>query len=177
MIKFMKLKLQSKINFKCKNEYKQCVDDLIFNPIVKSMEKFIQHSNISCFEHCVNVSYNSYIICRYLGLNYRSAARGALLHDLFLYDWHISKPKNGLHGFTHPTTALKNANKYFDLNDMERDIIKNHMWPLTLKLPKYKEAFIVSFVDKYCAFMETIKINDKEYIYNLTKKLNTNTYN
>jgi uncharacterized protein len=62
------------------------------------MEKFIQHSDVSCLEHCMSVSYNSYLICRRLGLNYQAAARGGLLHDLFLYDWHVSKPENGLHG-------------------------------------------------------------------------------
>lgn len=156
-----------KINFASDNEYTKCIYDLISSPIVKSMNNFIQHSDISCFEHCINVSYHSYLICRRLGLNYQSTARGALLHDLFLYDWHIEKPENGLHGFIHPFIALRNANKYFDLNDIEKDIIEKHMWPLTLKFPKYKESAIVSFVDKYCTLMEIFKINNREFIYRI----------
>lgn len=164
MTKLIKSKLHLKTNFKCENEYKKCVADLINSPVVLSMENFIQHSDMSCLEHCISVSYSSYLICRRLGLNYQAAARGGLLHDLFLYDWHVSKPEKGLHGFTHPLEALRNANKYFDLNDIEKDIIEKHMWPLTLKLPKYKEALIVSFVDKYCAFMETLKVHSGGYI-------------
>jgi uncharacterized protein len=148
-------------------EYIICVIDLINNPAVRSMEKFIQHSDLSCFEHSINVSYNSYLICRRLGLDYEAAARGSLLHDFFLYDWHIKRTQKGLHGFTHPYAALENANKYFSLNDVEKDIIVKHMWPLTLKLPKYKEALIVCFVDKYCAFMEVIWHNNRENIYRI----------
>lgn len=75
----------------------------------------------------------------------------------FLYDWHKNEVDyGGLHGFIHPNIALKNANKYFLLNEVEKDIIQKHMWPLTLKLPKYKEAYVVSFVDKYCAILETV---------------------
>ncbi len=171
MIKFIKSKLHLKIYSKIDldNEYRQCIDDLLTNPIVLSIQNFVQHGNLSCLEHCINVSYKSYIICKYLNLNYRSAARGGLLHDLFLYDWHISKPQNGLHAFTHPTTALKNANMYFNLNDAEKDIIVKHMWPLTLKIPKYKESFIVSLVDKYCAFTETFGKGTNNHIKKIEK--------
>jgi uncharacterized protein len=164
MINLIKLKMYFKIQSKGNSEYKACVVDMINSPVVQSMEKFIQHSDISCFEHCINVSYNSYLICMRLGLDYRAAARGGLVHDLFLYDWHCSKPEKGLHGLAHPLIALENANKHFDLNDKEKDIIEKHMWPLTLKLPKYKESLIVCLVDKYCAFMEFIKAHNGEYI-------------
>lgn len=40
------------------------------------------------------------------------------------------------------------------MNEIEIDIIKKHMWPLTIVLPKYKEALVVMLVDKYCALME-----------------------
>lgn len=156
----IKLKHYKKIDFNNDSEYIKCVEDLINNPVVRSMEKFIQHSDQSCFEHCINVSYHSYLLCRLLGLNYQAAARGGLLHDLFLYDWHIRESHRGLHGFSHPYTALENANKHFDINNMERDIIEKHMWPLTLKFPKYKEALIVCFVDKYCALLEIFKVRN-----------------
>ena len=29
------------------------------------------------------------------------------------------------------------------------------MWPVTIKFPKYKEAYIVTFMDKYSACLET----------------------
>lgn len=157
MIDLKRLKLNLKAGSSSYDEYKNCISDLIQNEAVCSMESFIQHSNVTCLEHSIFVSYISYAVCKRFGLDYRSAARGGLLHDLFLYDWHTTKLDNGLHGFTHPYTALENADKLFCLNEMEKDIIVKHMWPLTLKLPKYRESFVVVFADKYCAFMEIIK--------------------
>lgn len=65
--------------------------------------------------------------------------------------------ENGLHAFTHPKTALENASKLFSLNEKECDIILKHMWPVTIKLPKYKESYIITLVDKYCALEESVK--------------------
>lgn len=144
--------------------YTNCISDLINNTSVKSMKRFIQHSNVSCLEHCVNVSYYSFLVCRFLGLDCCSAARGGLLHDLFLYDWHIASPKCGKHAFVHPSIALQNA-EIFELNDMEKDIIKKHMWPLTIIPPRYPESLIVSFIDKYCAVIETLRLCRKSRLW------------
>jgi len=135
-------------------EYLDCILELIDHEMVRSMKNHIQHSGIDCLEHSLYVSYSSYLVCRRMGLDYRSAARGGLLHDFFLYDWHLEKPYQGLHGLTHPHVALQNANKYFHLNKLEQDIIRKHMWPLTITPPKYKETFIVTAIDKYWALME-----------------------
>lgn len=169
MIELIKSKVRLRADSSSYIEYEKCISDLVQNKIVCSMEQFMQHSNVTCLEHSMYVSYSSYLICRRLGLDYRSAARGGLLHDLFLYDWHITKPNKGLHGFTHPRTALENANKNFCLNEIEKDIIEKHMWPLTIRLPKYKESFIVSFADKYCALMEIIKFGSRANLYRLKK--------
>lgn len=157
MTKLMKSKLNSKVKSKSLKGYTDCIDDLLQSEITGSMNSFIQHGSVTCFEHSLSVSYYSYVLCRLLHLDYRSAARGGLLHDLFLYSWHKSKLIGGMHSFTHPYTALENANKHFLLNKMEKDIIVKHMWPLTIRLPRYKEAYVVSFVDKYCAFLEVVK--------------------
>ncbi|MDK2800451.1 MAG: uncharacterized protein PWQ70_2070 [Clostridiales bacterium] len=157
MIEWIKSKLSLKADSFSDGEYEKCIRDLIQHEMLRSMKNYMQHGDINCLEHSLNVSYSSYLICRRLGLDYRSAARGGLLHDFFLYDWHIGKPYRGLHGFIHPYIALQNANKYFNLNDREKDIIQKHMWPLTLKLPRYKETFIVLLADKYCASTERIK--------------------
>lgn len=138
--------------------YWHCVEDLIGHPAVQSMKNFKQHGDTDRLGHCVNVSYHSYRICRRLRLDYAAAARGGLLHDFFLYDWHHAKEHiKGFHGFTHPVTALLNAEQYFTLNERERDIIRRHMWPLTPHLPRYSETCVVILVDKYCAVSEFFK--------------------
>lgn len=138
------------------DQFKLCIGDLMDAPVVLTMNNFTQHSIVTTLEHCLFVSYISYIICKFLGYNYYAAARGGLLHDLFLYDWHDGEPCRRVHGFTHPSTALKNANIYFELSSMEQDIIEKHMWPLTIKLPKYKESYVVGFADKFCCIFEVL---------------------
>ena len=152
-------------------EYKRCIKDVMDHKLAMSMENFIQHSDISCLEHCLYVSYTSFLVCKRLGLDYRSAARGGLLHDFFLYDWHITKPDEGLHGFVHPRIALRNANRNFDLNGREQDIIEKHMWPMTLVFPKYKESYIVCLIDKYCASMEIARMFNRRRVLKLKKFL------
>ena len=138
------------------DEFRRCIGDLMKNETVLSMRKFTQHGEITCLEHCLQVAYCSYRACRLLRLDYRSAARGALLHDLFLYDWHQPNPYHGLHAFNHPRVALRNASVQFSLTPRESDIIRKHMWPLTPAFPRYRESLIVSLADKYCAVRETI---------------------
>lgn len=88
----------------------------------------------TCLRHSINVSYLSYLFCKKHGLDARAAARGGLLHDLFLYDWHFYRRRKGerLHGFEHPKKALANASAMFSLTWKEREIILRHMWPLTI---------------------------------------------
>ncbi|TCK93453.1 uncharacterized protein EDC19_1646 [Natranaerovirga hydrolytica] len=135
-------------------EYESYVEDLLENEDVNKMKEFKHHHYTTCFDHSLNVSFYSFVIAKRLGLDYVSTARGGLLHDLFLYDWRSDEPREGKHAFAHPHIALRNAEKSFELNKIEKDIIVKHMWPVTIKLPKYKESFIVSCVDKYCATME-----------------------
>ena len=92
--------------------------------------------------------------------NEKELIRGALLHDYFLYDWHIkgNRPK-GLHGYTHPTTAYRNASKRINLTPIESDIIMKHMFPLTPIPPKFFESYVVCLVDKVCSTCETLKLD------------------
>ena len=131
-----------------------CIEDLLESEEVQRMKSYTQHGKTSTFDHCMVVALKSFLFCRRFKLDYRSAARGGLLHDLFLYDWHDKEERVSLHGFHHPSIALNNANNIFSLNDKEKEIIKKHMWPLTFSPPKYLESFIVTIVDKYCAFKE-----------------------
>ena len=113
-------------------EYLKIISDLLQNQKVIEMKQYRQHHCTSCFDHCLFVSYNTYLICKKHKLDYISAARAGLLHDLFLYDWRKRENgRKGLHAFTHPKEALKQAMSITTLNAKEQDIIKNHMWPVT----------------------------------------------
>ena len=137
-------------------EFEQIIMDMKENEIVQKMKDYRQHYDTSCYEHCLNVSYISYKICKKTKLDYVAVARASMVHDLFLYDWRKRQDgRKGLHGFTHPKTSLENAKKLFELSEKEEDIILKHMWPLTLKFPKYKESWVVTCVDKYCAIKES----------------------
>ncbi len=133
-------------------EYYREVEDLLFSPEVVKLEDCPQHMDFSRLQHSINVSYYSFIICRRLRLNARAAARGGLLHDLFYYDWRESGTGRR-HISLHPQIALENAENLTELTDMERDIIVKHMWPM-FGVPKCRESYIVSLVDKLCAIME-----------------------
>ncbi len=154
MINWLKYKFNWYVASPSEEEYEDCIKDLIVHKDVGSMRDFMQHGDTNTLEHCLNVSYYSYCMCKNFGLDYKAAARGGLLHDFFLYDWHVGKDYKGLHGLKHPKIALMNAEARFELNDKERDIIKKHMWPVTIKLPRFKESFVVMLMDKYCALEE-----------------------
>lgn len=118
--------------------------------------RFVQHGTTSCQLHTIAVAYYSYMIAERMGFkdHSRELIRGALLHDYFLYDWHMKNACEGLHGFTHPKTALKNASADFELSDLEKNIIERHMFPLTIVPPRSVEGWIVCLVDKCCTIYE-----------------------
>lgn len=145
-------------------EFIEITKDILENETVKEMKNYRQHYDISTYEHCLNVAYISYKICKKLKWDYKSMARAAMLHDLFLYDWRKSRKKlqlRGYHAFIHPKIALENALKLYNLNDKEKDIIVKHMWPVTLALPKYKETYVITLVDKYSAIIESFSYYKK----------------
>lgn len=139
--------------------FKRAVAGLLQSEDVRSMAGFVQHADVSTLEHSLCVAYVSFWLCERLGLSFDrdGLIRGAVLHDFFLYDWHEgSGDRKGLHGFTHPKAALRNAEARFELTNLERDIIVKHMWPLTFAFPKYGESYFVSAADKYCSLIETL---------------------
>ena len=154
---------KSRRMWKIENLIKAEGNDILHSRNHKSTRKAIQHGNVSVRRHAINVARYSLLINEKLGIkcNKRDLIRGALLHDYFLYDWHdkdhISPLR--LHGFFHPGIALRNAEKEYRLSTKEKDIIRKHMWPLTIVPPKCREAWVVSMAHKYCSLMETLRIH------------------
>ena len=86
----------------------EIIKDITSNETVKQMKNYRQHCNTSCYKHCMQVAYFTYIACKQLKLDYVSATRAAMLHDLFLYDWrkkYRDVSLSGLHAFVHPKIA------------------------------------------------------------------------
>ncbi len=137
-------------------EYIDCVRDILESEVFQSMDQYIQHGHTTCKEHCIQVSYIAYQLCRDRGWDSRSAARAGLLHDLFLYDWHTHARETGehFHGFTHPRVAMENAVRYFQIPEKEQNMILRHMWPLTPVPPRYKEGYTILYADKFCSLAE-----------------------
>ena len=133
--------------------------DILNNKKYKEQKQYMQHGKTSVLEHEMNVTICCLNIANKLKLKVDecSLIRGALLHDYFLYDWHIPDKSHKLHGFHHAKTALDNASKDYDLNKVERNMIYTHMFPMNLRIPKYKESIILCLADKIVATKETIK--------------------
>ena len=67
------------------------------NPKVQQMREFIQHGDVTTYQHCKNVVLVSCWLNHrlHLGADETSLAVGAFLHDFYLYDWH---KKGTFHG-------------------------------------------------------------------------------
>ena len=137
-------------------EFKSIVKDIAENSNVLALKEHVQHIASSRYAHCLEVSYYTFLICKKLGLDYASAARGAMLHDFYFYNWRNKgvEGQKKVHLLRHPRIALTNATEIFELNELEKDAILKHMWPVNPLLPKYAEGYIITFVDKYCATKE-----------------------
>ena len=128
----------------------------IIKPILEIEEfnntKTRKHHGITRFDHSMNVAYITYIVCKNMNLNYKDATFAALLHDFFNSE--VATENGYKRLIDHPKIALKNAEKYFELTEMQKDIILKHMFPVTIKPPKYKESVLVSLIDKYSSINE-----------------------
>ena len=140
------------------SEYYDLVADLLNSREVQGLKNYQHHIMTTRFQHCLNVSYYNYKICRLFKLDANSAAIAGLLHDLYYYDTkEYTRQKPAVrHSKHHPQRALQNAEKIIELNDRERDMISKHMWPVTLARPRYAETYLITLVDKYCAMIEFI---------------------
>lgn len=137
-------------------EYMDIIEKYVSDDFVQLL-KNIPHHDSNRLDHCMKVSHLSYKICKRLNLNYESAAKAGLLHDLYfnrIEECKSASDKVKLFMNEHPEDAVKNAESRFYLSPLEKDIIISHMWPTSKHVPKYKESFVVSLSDKVYSFGE-----------------------
>jgi uncharacterized protein len=115
-----------------------------------------EHHNTTRLNHLYNVAVYSYFIGRKLRrfckIDLNALLAGALLHDFHFVKKHEYKLQHCRN--THGKIASANADNVFHISEKEKNIIEAHMFPLVAVLPKSPEAWIVSFSDKFSAFME-----------------------
>jgi uncharacterized protein len=146
----------------------EIVEDILRNDEFQKRKLFIHHHDLSVWDHSIFVSFRSYVLAGVFHCDQRVCAIAGLLHDFYPLAWQyneeLAKLDNGKymerlkrkeplfkkHGFTHGAEAAENYIKFFpELEDKKiTDSIRKHMFPLTIKPPKYKEGFIITLVDK-----------------------------
>lgn len=139
--------------------FMQELEEICKNSRFLQSHKYMQHGETSVFRHSVSVAYFSYYLAWKMNapVDEESLIRSALLHDYFLYDWHVKDASHKWHGFHHAQKALQNAMEDFELNEVEKDSIRCHMFPLNLRPPKYMEGWIICCADKVCSGRETVE--------------------
>lgn len=170
------------------DEWYGIVEDILLNDEFQRRKLFLHHHNMSVFEHSIRVSYHAFMIAKYFNASTRICAIAGLLHDFYPKAWlyskeldeldsdylselNIKKPLFKKHGFTHGRDASLNYIKYFPYLENKKitDAITKHMFPLTIKPPKYKESIIVSYADKLNSLNELPSL--KEMIWKVGLKI------
>ena len=132
---------------------------LLKDPKVLQMRKIPQHGGTNTLRHSLAVAERAFALAEKFrwDIDEKELARGALLHDYYLYDIKKEGYSAYHHGTSHPKKAAENAEQDFGLTAKEKNIILGHMWPLTLRsVPSSKEAALVCMADKDIAFKEMV---------------------
>ena len=149
----------------------QSSKDISFDNIAEDIintDKFNQlkkesHHGLTRYIHVMRVSKFTYKISKFLHMDYVSATRAALLHDYYTsndFDNITEIKKLNIH----PMVASKNASQDFELNEIEKNAIEAHKFPMGNTFPKYKESWVLTAVDKTVATYEQSKYKWKNAI-------------
>ena len=164
-----------------KLEYDNIVKDIINNEYFLKTKDDLHHGS-SKYEHLVRVSKCSFIMAKMFNADVESTTRAALLHDFF-FGGRKDKVENSY--LNHPKTAVENAKKYFEINEIEENAIRTHMFHHVLikkifpfinrsekakikdNKPKSKEGWIVCIADLLVSIVECQRF-EFSYIANLS---------
>lgn len=128
-------------------EFNYIISDILKNEEVISL-RYEKHHGISRLDHSLRVAKLVFSLSLLFHLdNVEEVTRAALLHDFYHHS-----DDSSFKG--HPLSAKNNAKRVFKITEVQEDIIYNHMFPATLRFPKYKETWLVSLADKLVAIKE-----------------------
>ena len=108
-------------------EYNKLVLDIKNNDKFLKLKEDVHHGTTK-YEHCEKVSHLSFMISKFLRLDYKKITRAALLHDFF-----YGQRNDGENSYlNHPFLSARNAEEVFNVSKEEADMIKTHMFPYAL---------------------------------------------
>ena len=98
-------------------------------------------------------------VLSFLGIHFhvRELVRGIMCHDLGLVGRYDGRFHSGRDcAFRHPLESEKEAEKICSyLTPIEADVITKHMFPLCKTgIPSYRETWVITIADKWCAVTE-----------------------
>lgn len=135
-----------------KLSFNNLVSDIKDNYKYQELKKEFHHG-INRYTHSIRVAKVTYNLSKFFKLDYKSATRGAMLHDFF-----SNKEYGNVKGLKtakiHPHIACLNAKNEFNLNEIEQDVISSHMFPINTHKPSHKESWLVNFVDEIVSLYE-----------------------
>lgn len=149
-----------------KDEFESIIKDIDSNNSFRELDNELHHG-ISRYGHSYRVARGVYYVTKTLGFSsYVDATRAALMHD-FYFNYQLEDKNDSKKFVDHPSLAVLNASKYYDLTDVQKNMIESHMFPTCKVLPKYKESFCLTLVDKAVALyeMQRYKLGMKLGVY------------
>lgn len=135
-------------------EYYKIIKPLLLQTEMQKRKDYPHHINESVYAHVLRVSYDCYRIGKFLHMDYQSLAIAGILHDFYEHPWQYCKEKKPFfqkHAFTHAKEAVVNAKKVFGpqvVTPKVESIMITHMFPINKKIPRNKEAWLLTLVDK-----------------------------
>ena len=149
-----------------KEEFELIINDIENNNNFRELDNELHHG-ISRYGHSYRVAKGVYILTKGLGFStYVDATRAALMHD-FYFNYQLEDKNTGKKFIEHPSLAVLNASKYYELTDIQKNMIESHMFPTCKVFPKYKESICLTLIDKIVAIyeMQRYKVGMKLGIY------------
>lgn len=146
-------------------------DDIFRSEPFHEAETTSHHCGYTIANHEIHVCIIALFLVTVLsaiGIHFRvcELVRGIMCHDLGLVGRYDGKFHSGPDcAFRHPKESKKEAEKICgSLTPREADVITKHMFPLsTTGIPSYKETWLITIADKWCAVTEGLHLSRKNW--------------
>jgi uncharacterized protein len=140
------------MSLKNSQEFQDIISDIINNEQFQKLDTELHHG-ISRLNHSIRVAKYTYKISKKLKWDFKKVTRAALLHDFF-FDAQLESFGIAKTWCKHPEISIQNARQYFEIDEVQENIIISHMFPSCKIMPKYKSSWLVTCVDKCVSFYE-----------------------